>query len=763
MLFQKYASFSIQHAKLTLFLAVSLIIFFAWLGKDVSIEHSFALLFSTDGETNAYRQEYRETFGSEDGTVFAVIVSSKLSKDLFNASEDITQALEQHESFVRVLSPTNSSVIRGDEEMLFIDPLFTDFDGSEIPLEQKIKLLRESPNTSGRYISQTSNTIVISAEMPIHFSSIKDIEGPADFFKSTITNIISQYDIDADIYFNGIAYNRIAVRNLMLSDLKLLLPIASLLMIILLYSIFKSTTFILITFLTTLFAQLGTRALMGFFDDNINQITITYPILLLVILVANNIHYFHRYKDERSQGKSHEQAIITSVTQLTKAAFISCLTTAIGFFSLMISDMELLSSFGFYLGFGVIFSFIAMVLIIPAGLSLFPVSINTVDNTKDRDISLIDKLVRKTIQSNMRLIMITFGSILLMSSLLIGKDAQYDFFLSDMLDNDHPQVIASEKMEDYISGSIPIEISVKAEDGQFKLSQNLLALDQLSQWIFQQGYGENNQSLASIIKALNKGISGSFSIPSSDDAIAQLLLLAEGSSDNFVEQLVNDDYSHARISIQTDDIGAMELQNFKKKLLSYQENHLNKLGLSVQITGEVPVVYEGMSSLTQELIKSVFIALIFIILTIIILYRDWRLALGAIFPNVLPIAMGLAIFTLTGSALNPLPGIVFCMALGIAVDDTIHSFSRFNEERKLGKSRQQAIQDTIYHIQGALLTSSLIMSLGFLVFLFSDFSWTRDMGWLGALLILLALAADILFTPAVLCLNEDRLSDEAVT
>ena len=350
------------------------------------------------------------------------------------------------------------------------------------------------------------------------------------------------------------------------------------------------------------------------------------------------------------------------------------------------------------------------------------------------------------------LIIVSVGTVL---SIHIGQKANYNYFLSDMLNDDHEQVLAAAAMEENLSGSVPLEISVRGPTDSFKQPDNLKALDDLALWIKQQGYGDNNQSLASIVKALNKGVSGQAQIPASTDAIAQLLLLAEGSSDGIVEQLVNDDYAHARITVQTLDMGANDLALLMQALADYQQQYLIPLEMTARITGDVPVVYGGMNHLTHELIRSVLTALVFIIITIVLVFRDWQLALGAIFPNVLPLTLGLAIFSLSGIGLNPLPGIVFCMGLGIAVDDTIHSFSRFNEERQAGKTRQQSILDTVRHIKGALFTSSLIMSLGFLVFLFSQFSWTRDMGWLGAVLILVALLADILFTPAVLSMGKD--------
>ena len=174
-----------------------------------------------------------------------------------------------------------------------------------------------------------------------------------------------------DIQYGGIAYTRIGILKLMMKDLLLLVPLTSLVIALFTFLLFRSFALIVITFFATTFGAAGTIAMMGAFGDDINQLTMTFPVLLMVIVVANGIHFYHRYYRELALGQSPEQAVFITADKVSKAAFLSCLTTAIGFYALMTADMKILRSFGFYLGSGVLVSFVGLLLIIPPALLWF--------------------------------------------------------------------------------------------------------------------------------------------------------------------------------------------------------------------------------------------------------------------------------------------------------------------------------------------------------------------------------------------------------
>ncbi|NRB42851.1 MAG: MMPL family transporter [Pseudomonadales bacterium] len=758
MMLNRYLSWSLNKPKYLLVLASLIIACAIYAGKSVAIENNFAMLFSMDNPDNDYRQFYRDAFGAEDGLLVAIINPEDLTAELMASVESITDKLEASQRFVRVISPSNIPVIRSDEESVYIDPLFGDDDVAHMSLAEKLSYLRQSPNSANKILSTHSNALIIAAEMPLELDSFKKIKPHADFFKTIVSELTQQTDNEIELHFSGIAFTRMAVRDMMIADLALLVPVSMLLMALLIYYIFGSAYCVLITFFSFVFAVTCTKGFMGLCGDNINQITITFPILLLVIVVANNIHFYSRYRSEIADGKSIKDAVSATILFTAKATMISCLTTAVGFFALLSSEMEILRNFGFHLGFGVIFSLLGMLLIIPAMLMLLKPNFKPAKNYRVG--SLLNSLVARSISDKNRWRVISVALFLLISCAYISSFANFNYFMSDMLNEEHPQVVAGELMAEHFSGPVPLEISILGADAAFRESQAIKAVTELNLWLEQLGYGKNNLHIGQIVIALNKAVTGENSIPDNRNAIAQLLLLAEESNNGILANVVTEDYSHARIQVNSIDIGASKLIELKQQINQYQQQHLVDSGLQIKLTGETLVVYGGMNKLAEELLLSILTALALILLMVFIVFRQWRLTLAAIFPNVLPIMIGLSIYVISGEGLNPLPGIVFCMAIGVGVDDTIHLYSRYQEERSLGKNQELAIIDAMAHIQGALFSSSVILAAGLLVFMLSSFSWNQDLGWLGATLIIAALLADILLTPAFMSIGAKAESYE---
>lgn len=170
------------------------------------------------------------------------------------------------------------------------------------------------------------------------------------------------------------------------------------------------------------------------------------------------------------------------------------------------------------------------------------------------------------------------------------------------------------------------------------------------------------------------------------------------------------------------------------------------------MTGEAPVAYHGMNKLSRELMESILGALVAVVLVIGLVFRSARIALASILPNVIPTVCVLAAYSLSGAVIDPLPGVAFCIGLGMSVDDTVHVFARYREELSLGGSPREALVRAMNGLGGALVTSSVVLGVGFLALTLSSFDMNRMLGLLGASLIGLALVCDLVFTPALLSL-----------
>ncbi len=774
-MFSQLAQRLTANPKISLALAFAFIIFFAWAGHTVRLNNQFAVLFAIDNESNEYRHFYRQDFGADDGILLAAIELNKpVDAQFLYQLKQVSQRLSENPDYISVHAVDTVSVTRNFEDTLYLDPLLESWAENEFEpleddvLESVLQLWRQSPTTAGRFISVGHNVFLVMAQMPTEFDRFKRIKAPALYFQETLernfSNSLSSGDID--IHYAGIAFTRIGILKLMHGDLFLLVPLTALVLAILTFILYRNLKMVLISFAATVFGSLATLAVMGLNNDDINQLTITFPVLLMVIVVANGIHFFHRYGLALNDGKSIDEAVLEVTEHVGRATFLSCFTTAIGFFALMTADMAILRSFGFYLGAGVMLSFVGLMLIFPAALLLLKPMIS-VDYHQNSFNQWFDRMVEKMIQPIARKCILCLAIVLLSIASYLASQATHDYYLKDMLDDDHPQVLAGDLLDEKVAGALPFEISLLGLPGDFLKADNLHKMLELNQWLAAQNIDEHALSLSVVLDELNhhlsaqdehqsQALSARTSFPKSDEHIAQLMLIAQGSSDAIVDQLVSEDFSHARIRANIADVGAVEVMRLKNLIEEYAKNLFADTAIYVRVTGELPVAYEGMNKLTDELISSVITALFFIVITIALMFRDWRLVLASLFPNILPIVLGMAFYSLSGQGLNPLPGIAFCIAIGIAVDDTVHLFARFNEEISKGKSRQAAVMDAVSAVKGALFVSSFILTAGFLLFLLSGFTWNRDLGVLGAFLIIAALLADLLFTPAILAMGDQQ-------
>jgi len=170
------------------------------------------------------------------------------------------------------------------------------------------------------------------------------------------------------------------------------------------------------------------------------------------------------------------------------------------------------------------------------------------------------------------------------------------------------------------------------------------------------------------------------------------------------------------------------------------------------VTGSPVVVASSLATLANELILGLFVALLVITVTIGVVFKSYRIALVSILANILPLILCLGGFGLFNIYLDPAPAVIFTIALGIAVDDTIHLISRYLEELNRGYACYEAIERATAHTITSVLNTSIVLVAGFSIFIFSSFPANNTFGLLGSIIILVALMADLLFTPVMLSL-----------
>ncbi|MEZ4288823.1 MAG: MMPL family transporter [Polyangiales bacterium] len=582
--------------------------------------------------------------------------------------------------------------------------------------------------------------------------SFETTSPPANRFRKTISDYVANSPLPLSVTFSGLALGRIEVLQSMIGDLLVVAPFNTLALAIMLFLCFRRIWPIVVSLSCVGMSIVGTTGIIGAFGDDVDQVTIVFPILMMVVTTASTTHFIDRFRVEYASEKNIQNAAKTTAAAVISATALTSFTTAIGFFSLCWSSQQTLRTFGLYLGLGVLFSLVVVSLVMPASLCLKGEAM-LARNARANDGALRFRWLDWTTSKRGAIMVLAFGWVVLIAGGWIASGFRFDYVGSKLFRLDHPTSQAMRLVEEKLSGVAPIEISFEGEKDSMRDPRVLRLMLQSGSWLLEH-YDLHGQSLATLVAEANHQLGDGFTIPNSKDAVSQLLFVIEQADDNIASMWVTGDYSHARLHGAIKDLGAHGVDEMHRAFLHEFKDKFAKLGVDLRMTGEVVVGYAGMLNLSRELMQGVIIAIFCVVAVIGLVFRSFSIAVASFLPNALPIVVGVLIYRFTGEVLDPLPGIAFCIAIGMAVDDTIHVIARFREERAEGLSAPDAAKTATRKLGRALIISTVVLMSGFLAMLLSDFKLNMNLGWLGALLLALALVCDLVFLTASLSLRK---------
>ncbi len=202
-IFAVYARFVLARPKTCLFIAFSLLLAFAFLGKDVRLNNNFAALFSINNDANNYRQFYRQQFDADDAVLVAILQPDIVDKSFFEALVATAKQLETNPHFIKVYSPLTSSIVWSDDEAIYVDPIYDN--DWPLSIEEMLALMRTSPFTAGRLMATHSNTFAIIAQMPSDYDSYDKVKTPAAEFQHIVDAHFQQQSVKQHVQRVGIS------------------------------------------------------------------------------------------------------------------------------------------------------------------------------------------------------------------------------------------------------------------------------------------------------------------------------------------------------------------------------------------------------------------------------------------------------------------------------------------------------------------------------------------------------------------------------
>jgi hydrophobe/amphiphile efflux-3 (HAE3) family protein len=539
-------------------------------------------------------------------------------------------------------------------------------------------------------------------------------------------------------------------------DFASLLPVTFLLVFILLFLILRRVAAALIPLSIVALTLLATLGLMGWLSLPITPVTVALPPLLLTIGVADSVHILNAFYGKQG-SLDRDSAIISSVQRTGLAVLFTSLTTIAGFLAFVTADIKPIADFGLLVGFGVTLAFLLSVVLIPAILRLQSQQVEK-KQTTEYAVSWI-KAMWALAQISLRHSNKVLTGVVAVTVLCIPGIFQLQFSHNTLewFPEDKPVRVNTYWADKVFNGTIPFEIII--DTGKKNGLYDPAIMQQLESF---QAYAESlNPEVATMGRATSivdtvKRIhwvlhqeKPNTAIPDSSDLIAQELLLFEGSGADDIAELIDNNFSMARITTRLSWVDAVDYLPVREQLISEAQKQFSGLA-NVWATGSVDLISRTLVNIIQSMSSSYLIAAVVIALMLMLLMRSLTLGLVSLIPNFLPIIISLGVMGYIGIPLDMFTVLLGGIALGLAVDDTVHFMHSYRFYRQtLSLSVEESVKQTVVTVGPALLFTTVAMASGFLVFVLSDMNVVVTFGLLLAMTIVNALLLDLLVVPAL--------------
>ena len=710
-----------------------------------------SLISESDPGRPAYLATIEE-FGSDNTTIIYLKDEKLFSSERLTQLEDLTYALQEIESVESVESLFTVLNIRDEEGMLESGPLM-DYVPEE---EDEIRRVRDnatySPLIRGNFLSEDGTVTALTVTVRRDRTDPKFNIALFDAIESLITPLRTDFD---EVFQIGPPRLNVEIERGMFADMQFLSPISTALLIGMIIFFLRTATAAIIPLATSGISVLWTFGFMGYLGLPITLLTAIVPSLVIVIGSTEDTHmlasYLHGVKE--NQPVDRRRAIFFMARHVGLPIFITSFTTAVGFLTNALNDIPLIQGFAYATSFAMFANLVSTILIVPLILSLVGPKTSKLAPSDQRPSGVIGKLVgvlETVAERYEKPVLVVTGLFLLVFGYLsftvnVSNDP-LSYFKSS-----NPLVQDSAKLHRDLAGMQLFYLTLESDQPDaFKTPELLEQLEKVDRFMESQSGYDKVISLADYLALVNRemqqGSADTYHVPGSRDLIEQYLLLFQRSD---IERYISHDFRRANIIVRH-NLSDSHLLNAKIRALTEELDAGLGEGLSYRFSGENLMINRAAESLFSGQISSLLLLLAIIFVIMALLFTSLSAGFLSLLPNSIPVVLNFGVMGLLGIPLNPGTATVAVIAVGIAVDDTIHFLMRYNDECKKDADQARAIRATLWTESVPVVSTSISLAAGFAVLLFSNFAIVAQFGALAAATMLYAMIADLLVTPLVL-------------
>ena len=720
------------------------------------------LLPVSDPGQDVYRQAVLD-FGSDDIFVIAMETDDVFTAENLEVVRRVTDEVRRLDGVSTVESLLEVNAFNFDEQEQWVE--ITKFIKDVPQSPEALAALRARALADPLYPDVIVSSDGRTAAINVTFRPMTDGEFVELDLNGAILRILERETGDGRHFFvSGRPHIRAEAHHLMVWDLITLIPMAVVIANVILFLITGSLRATLIPLGSCLVGTLWSYAALSLMGGNLNVITIVLGPILICVGTVYGIHVFARYEQITLRADSPYDAALETLEYTRLPVVMAGFTTCVGFGALTLADVRATNQLGGYCLFGIAAITVLSLTLVPAVLSLLPLERGTGDGTTElwtqrtRLSALagrgIDVWLRAVGQLNVRFPTailgcwagITLAAVLLIPNILIDTD-----FLN-VFDPRHHVRTDFANVNRVLAGSVPLYVVFNGtEEGTFREPDNLRVIEAIEAELRQVEGVSHAIGAPDLVRVANKvlheGDPAEERIPDTRGAVAEAVFTIPKDQ---LRRLANSNHSKTNIVVRTGAFGSAAMRSLEQRIRNVLAKHPLPEGISVDVTGNAILINRSADGISGNQIMQVGFAALTILLLVALAFRSLRIALLSMVPNIVPVLVFFGALGAGAATLNIATAMIGSIALGIAIDDTVHYLVAYHRERERGQDPVEAALYCVHRVGRPITVTTIIIFAGFLSLLISNFVTLREFGYLTAMTMAICLTTDLLLLPALL-------------
>ncbi|MDJ1496433.1 efflux RND transporter permease subunit [Cytophagaceae bacterium DM2B3-1] len=763
------AKFIIKNRTLLIIFLVISTAFMGYQMRNLEMSYDYTAVVPVNDPEMVYFRDFKKTFG-EDANIIAIGLQDSALYELknFQHLQEFTKGLSEIPGIANVTALPGLQYLAKDsaQKKLYPEKIFKKQPSSQAELDSLLRFVNQLQFYKDQIINSENGAtgILVSIDKTI-LNSPKRLP-----LTKAMMELGDKFSAQTGVklHYAGVPFVRSVMSTKVKKELQLFLILSVVVTIVTIFAFFKAWDAVIGCTLAVMVVLLWTVGTMGLFGYKINLLTALLPAIIIVMTVPTCIYLLNKYHQEYVEHGDKTQALIRTIAKLGLAAFMINATTAAGFIGSVFTDVAILEEFGIVAGINVFVAFFICLVVIPIFFSYMPApNEKKLRYLYSKPVNSALTWVDKRINTHPNWI---YGITIVATLLSFWGIYQIKAvsYMVDDLPEDSDVVQDLRFFERNFQGIMPLEIVINTGEkrGVFKL-KNLEKIEEFEQILSGHHNITKPVSVVEFLKAARQAYYNNnpefYGLPTKMDRNFVLLylknMLGKSSTKDtsnigsrLINSFVDSTGQYVRISMKIADLGSYSMDTTLSNMIRPAiEKTFASTKLKANVTGTTVLFAKGNAYLNDSLASSLITAFVVIVLMIGVLFLNLRVVIISLIPNFVALLITGGLMGFMGIALKPSTSLIFSISFGIIVDSSIHYLAHYRQEIFYKKiAIKQAVSDTLMETGPSIIYTSIILFVGFVIFVWSSFGGTKSLGILMSASMLISMVTNLTLLPTLL-------------